>query len=62
MMPKTETIDVVPAKYHSKVMLGKVSTTLECQSWEKLCVPWFVRDLGFGIWDFYSSIELTSVS
>ena len=49
MMPKTETTDVVPAKYPSKVKLGKVSTTLECQSWEKLCVPWFVRDLGFGI-------------
>ena len=31
-------------------------TTLECQSWGKLCILWFVKVLGF-----YNSIGLTSV-
>ena len=43
----TESTGVVPAKYHPKVKLKRISTTLECQSWEKLRVPWFVRDFGF---------------
>ena len=29
-----KSIDVVPAKYPSKVKLERISTTLECQSWE----------------------------
>ena len=31
--------------------------TLECQTWDKLCVPWFLRALGF-----YSSVESTFIS
>ena len=42
----TESIDVVLAKYPPKVKL-ELLTTLECQSWGKLCVPWFIRVLGF---------------
>ena len=33
-----ESTGVVPAKYPPKVKL-KLFTTLECQSWGKLCVP-----------------------
>ena len=29
-----KSIDVVPAKYPPKVKLERISTTLECQSWE----------------------------
>jgi len=43
----TENTGVVLAKYHPKVKLKRISTTLEYQSWEKLRVPWFVRDFGF---------------
>ena len=34
----TESTGVVPAKYPLNVKL-KLLTTLECQSWGKLCVP-----------------------
>ena len=34
-----ESTDVVPAKYPLKVKLERISTTLECHSWEKLRVP-----------------------
>ena len=37
---------MVPAKYPLKVKL-ELFTTLECQTWGKLCVTWFVRVLGF---------------
>ena len=36
----TEITSVVPAKYPSKVKL-ELFTTLECQSWGELCVPFF---------------------
>ena len=55
-----ESTSVVPAKYPSKIKLERVSATLECQSWEKLYVPWFVRNLGFLQWyraDLYFLIE-----
>ena len=42
----TKSTGVVPAKYPSKVKL-ELFTTLESQSWGKLCVPWLVRVLGF---------------
>ena len=42
-----ESTCVVLAKYPPKVKLERISTTLECQSYEKLCIPWFVRGLGF---------------
>ena len=42
----TKSTGVVPAKYPSKVKL-ELFTTLECQSWGKLCVPQLVRVLGF---------------
>ena len=35
----------------------KTFTTLECHNWGKLCVPYFLRVLGF-----YSSVEPTFVS
>ena len=40
----TESTDVVLAKYPPKVKL-ELLTTLECQSWGKLYVPWLVRVL-----------------
>ena len=40
----TESTDVTPAKYPPKVKL-ELLTTLECQSWGELCVPWLVRVL-----------------
>ena len=38
----TKSTGVVLAKYHPKVKL-ELFTTLKCQRWGKLCVPWFVR-------------------
>ena len=53
----TESTSVVPAKYPPKVKLERISTTLKCQSWKNYAY------LGlWGIWGFYSGIELTSVS
>ena len=46
-----ESTGVVPAKYPPKVKL-ELLTTLECQSWDELCVPIFWGSLGF-----YSSVE-----
>ena len=46
--------DVVPVKYPPKVKL-ELLTTLECQSWDELCIPIFWGSLGF-----YSSVELSS--
>ena len=42
----TKSTGVVPAKYVPKVKL-ELFTTLECQSWGKLCISGFVRVLGF---------------
>ena len=53
-----ESTGVVLAKNPLMVKLENFFTTLECQSWgELLCVPCFLRALGF-----YSSAEPTSVS
>ena len=41
----TKSTGVVPAKYPPKVKL-ELLTTLECQGWGELCVPWLVRVLG----------------
>ena len=46
-----ESTGVVLAKYPLKVKL-ELFTTLECQSWNELCVPVFWGSLGF-----YSSVE-----
>ena len=48
---------VVSAKYPLKVKLERISTTLEYQSWENCAY----LDL-WGLWDFYSSVELIFVS
>ena len=40
----TENTGVVSAKYPLKVKL-ELLTTLECQNWGELCVPWLVRVL-----------------
>ena len=53
-----ESTSVTPAKYPPRVKLERISTTLKCQSWEKLHVPWLVRALE----GFYSSVKLTFVS
>ena len=50
----TESTGVVPAKYPLKVKLENFCTTLEYQSWGKLCVPWFL-----GAFGFYSNVEST---
>ena len=50
----TESTGMVPAKYPSKVKL-ELFTTLEWQSWSKLCLPILWGSLGF-----YSSVEPTS--
>ena len=48
---------VVPAKYPPKVKLERISTTLECQSWENYAY------LGlWGLWGFYSKVKLTFAS
>ena len=51
----TESTGVVPAKYSLKVK-SELLTTLECQSWGELCVPSFMRVLGF-----YNGKGLTSL-
>ena len=43
---------MVPAKYPPNVKFENYFTTLECQSWGKLCVTCFLRVLGF-----YSSVK-----
>ena len=53
----TESTDVVSTKYPSKVKLENCFTTLECQCKGKLCIPFFLKVLGF-----YSSVEPTFVS
>ena len=53
----TNSTDVVPAKYPLKVKLENFFTTVECQSWGKLCVPCFLRG-----WVFYSNVESTPIS
>ena len=50
----TESTGVVSTKYPLKVKL-ELFTTLECQSWDELCVPIFWGYLGF-----YSSVESIS--
>ena len=55
--PNTKSPGVVPAKYPLKVKLERISTTLEYQSWENCAY----LDL-WGLWDFYSSVELIFVS
>ena len=45
---------MVSAKYLPKVKL-ELFTTLECQSWDELCIPVFLESLGF-----YSSVESIS--
>ena len=52
-----ESTGVVLAKYPLKVKLENCFTTLECQSKGKLCIPFFLRVLGF-----YSSVGPTFVS
>ena len=49
-----ESIGVVSAKCPPKVKL-ELFTTLECQNWGELYVPWLR-----GYWGFYSSRELIS--
>ena len=48
---------MVPTKNSLKVKLEIFFTTLECQSLGELCVPCFLRALGF-----YNGVELTSIS
>ena len=48
---------MVPTKYSLNVKLERISTTLECQSWENYAY----LDL-CGFWSFYSSVKLTFVS
>ena len=50
----TESTGVVSAKYPPKIKL-ELFTTLECQSWDELCIPVFWGSLGF-----YSSVESIS--
>ena len=53
----TRSTGVEPAKYPLNVKLERIFTTLECQSWKNYAY------LGlWGIWGFYSGIELTFVS
>jgi len=53
----TKSIGVVSTKYPPKVMLKRISTTLECQNWKNYAY------LGlWEIWGFYSGIEITFVS
>ena len=42
----TKSTSVVPAEYPPKVKL-ELLTTLECQSWGELCVPYALRVFGF---------------
>ena len=50
----TESTSVVPTKYPPKVKLENFYKTLKCQSWGKVCVPWFL-----GAFGFYNSVEPT---